>query len=210
MACTSARGEERLQSLDSAQDADQALLPLFLSLSFFLSPSRCLSISCEFVARCDCNCMCRYESSYILHSTFCAPHFIFLFSFSYTAWSENCNLHCFFLHFFIRMPRESGKNVNWKCSYAISICLACSAAKIAEQFCVFGPEPPLLQLADSCTYLRAYTQHCSQLLLVTIVCFTSSQKHLAFYAKCLRRDQEKESCQLHEKFNILHAHTQTH
>lgn len=61
----------------------------------------------------------------------------------------------------------------------------------------------------SCTYLRAYTQHCSQLLLVTIVCFTSSQKHLAFYAKCLRRDQEKESCQLHEKFNILHAHTHT-
>lgn len=139
MACTSARGEERLQSLDSAQDADQALLPLFLSLSFFLSPSLCLSISCEFVARCDCNCMCRYESSYILHSTFCAPHFIFLSSFSYTAWSENCNLHCFFF----TLLHSRGKNVNWKCSYAISICLACSAAKIAEQFCVFGPEPPL-------------------------------------------------------------------
>lgn len=36
MACTIARGEERLQSLDSAQDADQALL--LLSLPLFLSP----------------------------------------------------------------------------------------------------------------------------------------------------------------------------
>lgn len=79
--------------------------PLSPSLSFSSSFS-CLSISCEFVARCDCNCMCRYESFYILHSTFCAPHFIFLSSFSYTSWSENCNLH------FFRMPRESGKNVN--------------------------------------------------------------------------------------------------
>lgn len=82
--------------------------------------------------------------------------------------------------------------------------------KLLNSFAFLGLNHPFRSHSDSCTYLRAYTQHCSQLLLVTIVCFTSSQKHLAFYAKCLRRDQEKESCQLHEKFNILHAHTHTH